>query len=353
LGASRKPVIVCGTVVSRETTPGFAADCARLLGLTGKDARLFYLLPGASAFSSALLSGTDVSTFEDVIENIENGAVRALVLVESDPFHYYPDRSRLDRAISGLDLVVAVDYFETETVKRATVFYPSSTIFETDSTYVNQEGRAQYARMVYPGGVPIWGGEHPPRIYNEDAPGSCHLPGWRVLSEIAGEPAPQGDAFMDGFSAENAALENLADGGYRSRPMRILPERSGRKSVWTSWSAPPAGVPGSSDGFQLLMVDWMFGTSEFSAHSDSLQGALGAPYMSMSAKDAERMGLSDGEIVIVELDGGGLQIMLSVSDRTAEGVLVIPRHQSIDWRKIKDISFRVLPEKIRKAYPGA
>ena len=59
LSASRRPVIVCGTDVTRLTTPAFAADCARLLRLTGKEAGLFYLLPGAGSFSAALLSGGD------------------------------------------------------------------------------------------------------------------------------------------------------------------------------------------------------------------------------------------------------------------------------------------------------
>ncbi len=57
LGAAQRPVIVCGTDVTRDTTPAFAADCVRLLRLAGKQAGLFYLLPGAGSFSSALLSG--------------------------------------------------------------------------------------------------------------------------------------------------------------------------------------------------------------------------------------------------------------------------------------------------------
>jgi len=48
------------------------------------------------------------------------------------------------------------------------------------------------------------------------------------------------------------------------------------------------------------------------------------------------------------LDNGTIEIKVSVSDRAAEGVLVIPRHQSLDWRKMKDFSVRVLPGKIRK-----
>jgi NADH-quinone oxidoreductase subunit G len=358
LSVSQRPVIVCGTDVTRETTPAFAADCARLLRVSGKDARLFYLLPGAGAFSSAILTGTGGVDFAKLIRDIENGAVRALVVVESDPFHHYPDRLRLDLAMSKLELVIAIDCFETETVNRAAIFYPSSTIFETGSTYVNQEGRVQFARRVHYGGVPIWGGAPPPRNYREFAPGADHLPAWRALSEIAGEPvaeSEQADISMCGvMAAEHIAFERLADGNYRDEAMRILPVKSRREGNWTSWNAESGIIKSKSpDGLELLMVEWMFGTTEFSAHSDSLEAALSQPYMSMHSKDAERAGLSDGDIVSVELDNGTLEIRVSVSNRTAEGVLVVPRHQSIDWRKMKDFSVWVLPEKIRKIKSGA
>lgn len=354
LGASQRPVIVCGTGITRETTPPFAADCVRLLRMTGKDARLFYLLPGAGAFSSAILSGTDGLNFADLIGDIENGAVRALVLVESDPFHYYPDRLRLDLAMSKLDLVIAIDYFETEAVKRADIFYPSATIFETGSTYVNQEGRVQFAKRVHYGGVPIWGGEHPPRTYRDFAPGAEHLPAWRVLGEIAGEPVAgsgEADVFMAGVMAsEHTTFEGLAGGNYRADGMRILSDKTGSIGRWSSLGH---GQVKSPDGLELLMVEWMFGTSEFSAHSDSLQAGLSEPSMSMHPKDAERAGLSDGDTVSIELDNGSLEIAVSVSNRTAEGVLVVPRHHLVDWRKMKDFSVWVPPENIRKLKSGA
>ena len=56
LQQSRKPVVVAGTDIVRETTPSFAADIALLLTAAGKEAGLFYLLPGANAFGAALIS---------------------------------------------------------------------------------------------------------------------------------------------------------------------------------------------------------------------------------------------------------------------------------------------------------
>ncbi len=352
LGSSKRPAIICGTDVTRETTPAFAADCARLLRLAGKEAGLFYLLPGAGSFSSAILSGAQGQAFADLVGDIEKGLVRALVVVESDPFHYYPDRPRLDRAMSKLELLVAIDYFPTETVNRASIFYPASTIFETGSTYINQEGRAQFAQRVHHGGVPIWGGERPPRVYRNFIPGGDHLPAWEALWEIAGMPAPGAgqSAISPGefIPAEHTAFEGFNGDNYPVDGIRILEGKSGQEGEWSTRSEGSLEKPKSSEGLELLMVEWMFSTTEFSVWSDSLDAATTEPYMSMHAKDAEYAGLSNGDRVSLELDGGTLEIVISVSDHTAEGVLVVPRHRSLDWRKMKDFSVRVLPEKIRK-----
>jgi NADH-quinone oxidoreductase subunit G len=353
LALSKRPVIICGTDVTRETTPAFAADCVRLLRLAGRQAGLFYLLPGAGAFSSALLSGADGQAFADLVGDIENGLVRALVVVESDPFHYYPDRSRLDLAMSKLELLIALDYFPTETVNRASIFYPVSTIFETGSTYISQEGRAQFAQRVHYGGLPIWGGEHPPRLYRDFVPGGDHLPAWKALWKIAGVPMPDtgpGDISPGEFiPTEHTAFEGFNANNYPVDGIRILQGKSGNGNLNAPRGAGSLEKPKSSEGLELLMVEWMFGTTEFSAWSDSLDAGVTGPYMSMHSRDAERAGLSDGDRASVELDNGTLEIIVSVSDRTAEGVLVIPRHQSLDWRKMKGFSARVLPEKIRKA----
>jgi NADH-quinone oxidoreductase subunit G len=352
LGSSKRPVIICGTDVTRETTPAFAADCARLLGLTGKQAGLFYVLPGAGAFSAALLSGADGQAFADVVSDIENGLVRALVVLESDPFHHYPDRARLDRAISKLELLIAIDYFPTETVKRAGIFCPASTIFETGSTFINQEGRAQFAKQVHHGGVPIWGGEHLPREYRDFVPGGDHLPAWKALWEIAGISMP--DTRLSDISpgefipTEHTAFEVFDANNYPVDGIRILQGKSGNGYFHAPRGIESLEKPKSSEGLELLMVEWMFGTTEFSAWADSLEAGITGPYMSMHLKDAEHAGLCDGDRVSVELGNGTLEITVSVSDRTAEGTLVIPRHQSLDWRKMKDFGVRVLPENIRK-----
>ena len=204
LRQSRRPVVVCGTDIVRETTPSLAADIALLLQGAGKEAGLFYLLPGANAFGAALVSAPDrpdatnrstgqwpwgpaavgeplgpgepALSAEAILEGIDQGRIKALVLVENDPFWTFYDEERLAWALEQLDFLLVLDYVPSAVVKRGHVLLPTVPVFErTASSFVNQEGRAQTAFLVHFGGTPlalISPDLHPPRTFLDRVPGS-------------------------------------------------------------------------------------------------------------------------------------------------------------------------------------
>ncbi len=106
---SRRPVIVCGSDVVRETTPSLAFELVLLLQAGGQPAGLFYLLGEANDFGSALLSSPGAS-FLKTLEDIEKGSIAALILVECDPFRLFPDRARLEQALEKLDFLLVMDF---------------------------------------------------------------------------------------------------------------------------------------------------------------------------------------------------------------------------------------------------
>jgi NADH-quinone oxidoreductase subunit G len=347
--ASKRPVIVCGTDVVRESTPAFAAECALLLKEVQKQPGIFFILPGANSFSAALLSDANGRSFETILDEIEKGSVRALVVVESDPFRDCRDRARLEQALSRLDLVVALDYLPTEMVKRASVFYPSSTIFETGSTFINQEGRVQFAKKVHYGGSPIRG-EHPPHTIRDFVPGGDHRPAWEILWEIAGEPGtvvkegvPMGPGAW--IAAEHPAFEPINAETYPVDGLKITPALPEEHSAS---GATKADSSTKSEGLELLLVDWMFGTGEFSAYSDTLNSAVPEAVVLMHAKDAGSLGLADGDGISIDTGNGNIEVKVSVSEKMAQGALILPRHQHLEWQTLKDALTFIPPERIRK-----
>ena len=133
----------------------------------GQEAGLFYLLPGANAFGAALISAPDqpgasrggqwpwgpaavgepvgpgqpaLSADAKSWQASTRGEIKALVLVENDPFWSFGDEERLAWALERLELLVVLDYLPSPVVKRAHVVLPTVTLFERTAGVLRQPG---------------------------------------------------------------------------------------------------------------------------------------------------------------------------------------------------------------------
>ncbi|MFQ5483872.1 MAG: NADH-quinone oxidoreductase subunit NuoG, partial [Desulfobacterales bacterium] len=357
LKQSIRPVIVCGMEVGPETMPAMAADFALLLQNAKKQAGLFYVLPGANAFGAALLSKTD-NTFEKVLSGIEEREIRALVLIESDPLLQYPDRQRVERAFDQLDLLVVMDYLSTSCVHRADVFVPTETVFEAGGIFMNQEGRAQRAVAAYKGGPSIdqsSNGNHPPRIFQKEIPVRESKAAWKSLAVLAG-------ASFDTDNQQNSkelrrmivdahpifaclpAMDKFPDEGVR------LPASDHKILSFTTDCTIELSRSGQSiRELEILLVDWTFGTEELSAYSPNLSTLQPVPRLFIQSADARQLNLKDGDTVMIQTGHDTLSIQLCVKDRMASGVLVLPRHQQLNWQILRTGQTTISVDQIRKA----
>ncbi len=253
LGQSKRPVIVCGTDIVKESTPALAADLALLLRELEINAGLFYVLPGANTFGASLLSAEHEQPW---IEALEAGAVKALLAIECDPFWDYPDRERLARALDKLELLVVLDYLPSPLVQRADIVLPTLTVFErTAASFVNQEGRLQLAPPVHLGGSPLAQVSpelHPPRTFLSHVPGGEPRTAGEILAELAAAMSPPAALpvadLWDWLGRESAVFANLAalfspPPGARllPRPLRLGPmprprRRPRSRPLRTTWS---------------------------------------------------------------------------------------------------------------------
>jgi NADH-quinone oxidoreductase subunit G len=336
LRESRKPAIVCGTDIVPENTPGLAADCARLLQGEKGSAGLVYLLREANSFGAALFSGP--SSFADTVRAVEAGEIRALLIVENDPFRSFPDRDRLERALSRLDLLLAMDYLPSETVSRANIFLPASTMFETGSSFISHEGRVRFAHPVHEGGAPInqvSGGSHPPRVFESRIPGGEPRPSWRALLEL-GQSLSSNDE--DSFvMPERIIAEELPHmPGFEKVPLE-----GKRVFLEGSWTVPfktraQQGATIRGEALELLLVEWTFGTEELSGYSPLIRGVENEPVLSMHGDDAAAAAVGDGDRAMIHFGKGSLAVSVRISEKTAKGTVVLPRHRLLAWQRIED-----------------
>jgi NADH-quinone oxidoreductase subunit G len=367
LQQSKKPVIICGTEIVREATISSAADDALLLKAAKNWAGLFYLMPAANTFGAALLSASGGS-LEDIIAGIEKGTVRALVVVENDPFWIYPDQERMKQALAKLDSLLVLDYLPSRIARQAHVFFPTAPLFETRASYVNQEGRIQFAEMVHAGGTSIaqvGGGNHPPRVYGAGIPDGEPKPAWKILAGLAEAILSAGKKLSGQVSLpqtiedlwqwmahEHPAFAGLQPFAVPPEGFRLLPDQSKEQA----FSLPPSPSPSRGEGregvnansLELLLVDWTFGTEELSSYSQFIQPVEKIPCLLMHAEDAGRLGVNDKDRVVIHLDGGPLEVGLGIVENMSPGVIILPRHRQLAWQKMKDIPARIPVERIRK-----
>jgi NADH-quinone oxidoreductase subunit G len=327
-----------------------------LLRAAKQSAGIFYLLPAANSFGAGLLFSS-ASSPEEIIGGVEKGTVRALIAVENDPFWLFPDQEALKQALGKLDLLLVLDYLSSEIAKQAHIFLPTSTLFETRSSFINQEGRIQFGEPVHAGGTPIaqvGGGSHPPRVYGGEIPGGELEAAWKVLAELAEAMPAEGKkppkSMEDLWRWMNQAYPSFAGLQPFDIPpegFRLLPDPSKAQAFFRPPS--PSRRDGEdSNSLELLLVDWTFGTEELSSYSGHIHQVEKHPVLLMHTQDATRLGLKHKDKVVVHFDGGPLEIELAVADNMASGVMVLPRHRRISWQKLKAIPAKIPVERIRK-----
>jgi NADH-quinone oxidoreductase subunit G len=339
---SQRPVIVCGVETVTPTSPDLAADTVALLKAADKFAGMFYTLPGANAFGAALFS-EDGQSFDQQLTQIENGRIRALVIVETDPFWHFPDRQQLDTAFEKLDFLVVLDYINSQAAQFAHIFLPTATVYETDGVFINQEGRAQLATHVFQGGTPvkqIGCGDHPPRQYGTGIPGNDSRPAWLTLAAFAYGESQINEEMMRanlwnwlaGISpgqADIPSYEKLTDEG-----IRLIVSGNNHSRFSLDWSAELENYLTAAEGYKLLTVNWTFGTEELSVHSPHLQKLERTPCLFMHRREADKLDLRDGDTVIIKVDTGTLAVTLCLAENMAGSLVVLPRHRQLAWQNL-------------------
>ena len=354
---SRRPVIACGTELLSVRGLRFAADLALFLRAADQNAGLFYVLPGANAFGAGLLSDDNASML-NTIRAIENGEVKSLILVESDPLFHFPDRQRLQQALNALDSLIVLDYLNSNALPKRHIFIPSASLYEADGIFINQEGRVQAVRQAYRGGVPIvqsGHGDHPPRKYGAGIPGAESKPAWQTLAELAEDKIDPEDKtppaaltrWLTDMVPQLADVDLTAD--IPEDGIRINPGVKTDLRFMADFSARPEDRREGMGNLNIITTDLTFGSEELSVRSECLYELEPEPAVIMHTDEAANLGMIDGDTVAIQTESGSLEAKLKVAENMAAGVVVIPRHHKLAWQIFNPESLSISRENIRKA----
>lgn len=321
LSAAKNPVLIGGGDLLGGRGLRALSEAARSLTRPDRPCGTAVLLNGPNSYGGALLAGAR-EDFDRILNGVQEGRIKALVCLQADPFTEHPDPPRVHHVLSRLELMVTLDALPSLAARRADIFLPSTVPAEEAGTFVNHEGRMLPFSSVFDPGTPIrvtGEGDHPPRTFEAATPGSEPRPAWTVLAALRREhpslaavrrEIETADPRFAGLTELDSEESGRRVHGGADLPHEVPLTRSLRE-------------PGES--LCLLPTESLFGSEVLSALSPVLDPVRPAPELWLHVDDASRLGLAEGERVVIDSDFGRVGALLRVSMAMATGVAVLPR----------------------------
>ncbi len=337
---SRRPALIGGLEGGSRQLPARIVDLTWLMNTGDCRPGMMFVTDGAHGIGAAMLSN-GTGAVSEMLTDIENGRVRALVAVESDWLVHYPDRRRMRDALERLDALVVLDFLDAPLLAAADVFLPTTTLYEDNGVYINNSARAFRAVRVHTGGESIarsGGGDHPPRHFTTQLPGAGPMPAWQLLSAIAdATPAPirwmGANELLDRVDTvypAAALVLKMADFG-EAGGFVGMGEDDTRRFSPVAEETPMVDNEGE---IEVIVAHRLLGTDVLSTRSAPLREAMGEPLAFLHPQDAAALNCRDGEPIDLEIDGGRISIRLQTVGQMARRTLVLPRDGRIDWQSL-------------------
>ena len=345
---------------------------------------LCFVMPEANTLGLGLLLEDSGGTLTQALERLAAGAADAVVVLEND-LRLRTTPELLDAALARTPALVVIDHLHNDFNARARLLLPASTAVEQDGTWVNNEGRAQSSYQVFQPEHSIraaWEWLSPVDPLAPTLPSSLDvlraLAGRcavfapltalqplrtgmqqsmrhpRQLLRYSGRTAMQAHLHVHedrqpsvaesplAFSMEGLSLQKDASllsaawaPGWNSNQAiskfqnEINGElRQGCKGVQllTRDRVPVQGAAPGSDaqpgsGPQLYFIDHVFGGEEISAAAPAIAARAVGPYLSVSAADAQRLGLTQHGSARIRAGRVEAEVGVLIRERIAPGCM--------------------------------
>jgi len=269
-------------------------------------------------------------TVTEMIPAAAEGKIRYLYIMGENPMISDPDIKHVEKALQQVDFLVVQDIFLTETAAFADVVLPAATFAEKEGTFTNTERRVQRVRKA----ISLRGGAR------ED---------WDILSDLMRRMG-----YDNTFNSPKEIMDEIA---------ALTPSYGGMhyhrlEGDGLQWPCPDdthSGTPilhtktftrGERASFQPAHYEpakeqtdeeypFLFTTGRILYHyhtrtmtgkTEGLNNIAGHSYVEISRKDAEGLGIANGDRVNLRSRRGEVEVEAHVVDTLEAGVLFMPFH---------------------------
>ena len=266
----------------------------------------------AAAFGSAWGATVPAIPGKDlfqIVDAIEAGEIKALYVMGSDPLHFMPDRSRIEKALQKLDLLVVQDLFMTATAGLAHVVLPAATGAEKAGSFTSVDNRV---RSFTAAAKPVGDVRTDADILN-------------TLHSLMSLQSPGIAQSLDSLHHEIAALTGLYSDVCDQDGCRIGRIKN-RTSSFVCQPLAPLAPAAVTRPFALTIGPVLHHNGSMTTMSESNLLAADEAYLALSFEDATSLGVTTGELLTITSDTGSVSLKARLTNQLQKGVLFVPAH---------------------------
>jgi len=303
-----------------------------------------YVYPGYQAVDSKEVRekfskawGVDVPSEKGFTEPVMydealKGNFKGMYCIGYDPLKTHGDINRIKHAFKNMDLVIVQDIFMTETAKEAHVVLPACCVFEKEGTFTNAERRIKrFPKIIEPRGEAIVDWKITAMIskamgYEMEYSSIAQI--WEEISELC--PIFKGVEYKRLCSKEGVTWPCTEKGSSGTKILHQDKFPRGKGKLSCIPYIPPFEQPDSEYPFILITARRLFhyNNGSMTTRCKGLIEMLPHEYLEINAKDAAKLGISNGDEVIVTSRRDSLTLEARISDRMKPGEVFMSFHFS-------------------------
>ena len=270
------------------------------------------------------LKATDV--FPAAIE----GKIKGLYICGEDPIVSDPDTHHIEKALESLDFFVVQDLFMTKTAKYADVVLPGISYAEKEGTFTNTERRVQRIRKA----VTLRGDMRPDTEIITDLMNAMGYPQKfmtpaQIMDEIASVTPSFGGISHERLDRDGGIQWPCPDKNHPGTPiMHVGKPVRGKVLLYPATFNEARELPDEEYPFILSTgrILYHYNAAAMTARSKGLVDLAGEGFIEINYKDAEKLGIENGERILVGSRRGEITATAHVGRKVSEGETWMPFH---------------------------
>ncbi|UCD92770.1 MAG: formate dehydrogenase subunit alpha [Methanobacteriota archaeon] len=270
-------------------------------------------------------------TIVEMLNGVDEGKIKGMYIVGENPMLSDPDINHVKESLQKLDLLVVQDIFLSETAELADIVLPAASYAEKDGTFTATDRRVQkLTKAIEPVGKSRADWDIVCDVAKRmGAEGFDFKSSSEIMDELASVSPIYGGMSFERLGsnggllwpcpdAEHAGTEFLHSGKFTK----------GKGSFAAIDFIEPNEMPDDEYPFILSTGRLMFHyhTGTMTRRTPILASEVSTGSVEINPEDAERLSISDGEMVKVSSRRGEIEIQAQVTDKIQKGMIFIPFH---------------------------